>query len=85
MINLVNWSQLKMEGKGTTMHAPKKSYNVDQGGFVKQMSFKIFFNFGHQTTQYLNLMDSFRGDKIFFETLQSRNNFLKVLQKTYSF
>ena len=49
------------------------------------MLFKIFSNLAHQTTQYLNLMDSFRGDKKFFETLPTRNNFLWFLQKTYSF
>ena len=37
------------------------------------MLFKIFSNLAHQTTQYLNLMDSFRGDKIFFETLPTNS------------
>ena len=35
------------------------------------MSFKIFFKLGHQTTQYLKLMDSFRGDKNFFCWLEA--------------
>ena len=38
---------------------------------------RFFFNLG----PYLNIMDNFRGGKgFFFETLPTRNNFLKFLQ-----
>ena len=41
----------------------EKNTNQDVQG---RCHLRFFFNDGHQTTQYLNLMDSFGGHKTFF-------------------
>ena len=41
---------------------------------------RFFYNVPHQTTQNLNLMDRFRGNEKFFDTLPTRNNYTKLKQ-----
>ena len=46
---------------------------------------RFFYNVPHQTTQHLNLIDRFRDNKNFFDTLPTRNNYSKLKQNFYIF
>ena len=68
-----------------TSNAKFQMFSIISTGMQSRCHLRFFFNLAHQTTKYLSLMDSFRGKKKFFETVPTRNNFWKFLQKTYSF
>ena len=52
--------------KKVQTHVKKTKVSFYLKEYVSRYLLRFFYNFPHQTTQYLKLMDRFRGNKKFF-------------------